>query len=78
MGRKYYLIHTVKLLGQLTGLLTAAFLTSETALQNGYHVKELRKSTPITYEDLKDYNVFIVPEANIPYKNLSRTLCYNM
>ena len=36
--------------------------------QNGYHVKELRKSTPITYEDLKDYNVFIVPEANIPYK----------
>ncbi|MDR2992709.1 MAG: DUF2194 domain-containing protein, partial [Bacillus cereus] len=36
--------------------------------QNGYHVKELRKSTPITYEDLKNYNVFIVPEANIPYK----------
>lgn len=36
--------------------------------KNGYHVKELRKSTPITYEDLKDYNVFIVPEANIPYK----------
>ncbi|MCI4060525.1 DUF2194 domain-containing protein, partial [Bacillus cereus] len=21
-----------------------------------------------TYEDLKDYNVFIVPDANIPYK----------
>ncbi|EJR02069.1 hypothetical protein [Bacillus cereus] len=36
--------------------------------QNGYHVKELRKSAPITYEDLKNYNVFIVPEANIPYK----------
>ncbi|WP_459502437.1 DNA-binding protein [Bacillus sp. C1] len=36
--------------------------------QNGYFVKELRKSTPITYEDLKDYQVFIVPEANIPYK----------
>ena len=36
--------------------------------QNGYHVKELRKSTPITYDDLKNYNVFIVPEANIPYK----------
>lgn len=36
--------------------------------QNGYHVKELRKSTSITYDDLKNYNVFIVPEANIPYK----------
>lgn len=34
----------------------------------GFFVKELRKSTPITYDDLKDYNVFIVPEANIPYK----------
>lgn len=36
--------------------------------KNGYFVKELRQSTPITYENLKDYNVFIVPEANIPYK----------
>ncbi|AWC27570.1 DNA-binding protein [Bacillus cytotoxicus] len=35
---------------------------------NGYFVKELRQSNPITYETLKDYNVFIVPEANIPYK----------
>ena len=46
--------------------------------QNGYYVKELRKSTSITYEDLRDYNVFIVPEANIPYKNLNKTQCYNM
>lgn len=34
----------------------------------GYYVKELRKTTPITLDDLKDYDVFILPEANIPYK----------
>ena len=34
----------------------------------GYYVKELRKSNPITYEDLQSYNVFIIGEANIPYK----------
>lgn len=34
----------------------------------GYDVKELRKSTPITYEDLKNYHLFVIPEANIPYK----------
>lgn len=35
---------------------------------NGYFVKELRKSGSITYNDIKDYDVFIMPEANIPYK----------
>ncbi|MFC0211469.1 OmpL47-type beta-barrel domain-containing protein [Paenibacillus chartarius] len=35
---------------------------------NGYYVKELRKAAPITFDDLKDYNVFVIPEANIPYK----------
>jgi hypothetical protein len=34
----------------------------------GYYAKELRKTTPITYQDLQDYNVFIIGEANIPYK----------
>ncbi|WP_150267416.1 DNA-binding protein [Paenibacillus tepidiphilus] len=34
----------------------------------GYYVKELRKSTPITLADLSGYDVFILPEANIPYK----------
>ena len=29
---------------------------------------ELRKSTPITYSDLSSYNVFVIPEANIPFK----------
>ena len=36
--------------------------------EKGYYVKELRKTTPITLDDLKDYDVFILPEANIPYK----------
>ncbi|MBO0477546.1 WxL domain-containing protein [Vagococcus sp. DIV0080] len=35
---------------------------------NGYYVKELRKTTPITLDDLKEYDVFVLPEANIPYK----------
>nr|WP_231566544.1 lamin tail domain-containing protein [Pontibacillus marinus] len=36
---------------------------------NGYAVKELRKQGAITYDDLKDYDVFVMPEANIPYKS---------
>lgn len=35
---------------------------------NGYYVKELRKSTPITIDDLQGYDVFVIGEANIPYK----------
>lgn len=35
---------------------------------NGYYVKELRKATPITIEDLQGYDVFVIGEANIPYK----------
>jgi hypothetical protein len=34
----------------------------------GYYVKELRKTTPITLSDLSGYDVFIIGEANIPYK----------
>lgn len=36
--------------------------------QEGYYVKELRKTTPITSSDLSGYDVFIVAEANVPYK----------
>ncbi|MBB6734248.1 chitinase N-terminal domain-containing protein [Cohnella zeiphila] len=36
--------------------------------QDGYYVKELRKATPFTYDDLKDYSVFVVAEPNIPFK----------
>ncbi|MFC5450939.1 OmpL47-type beta-barrel domain-containing protein [Paenibacillus aestuarii] len=35
---------------------------------NGYYVKELRKSTPITLSDLSGYDVFVVAESNVPYK----------
>ncbi len=35
----------------------------------GYYVEELRQRTPITYEDLADFQVFVIPEANIPYKD---------
>ncbi|WP_053217559.1 DUF5689 domain-containing protein [Virgibacillus senegalensis] len=35
----------------------------------GYYVEELRQTTPITYEDLADYQVFVIPEANIPFKD---------
>jgi hypothetical protein len=34
----------------------------------GYYVSELRKSSAISYSDLESYDVFIIPEANIPYK----------
>ncbi|MBN8192881.1 lamin tail domain-containing protein [Bacillus sp. NTK074B] len=34
----------------------------------GHYVKELRKNTPITLEDLSTYDVFVIGEANIPYK----------
>lgn len=36
--------------------------------EKGFYVKELRKKTPITLDDLKNYDVFVLPEANIPYK----------
>jgi hypothetical protein len=35
---------------------------------NGFYVKELRKTTEITLADLSNYDVFVIPEANIPYK----------
>ncbi|MEC0236434.1 endonuclease [Paenibacillus kribbensis] len=39
------------------------------ALANrGYDVHELRKATPITYNDLKDYDVLVTAEPNIPFK----------
>src|SRR5699024_5963961 len=36
--------------------------------ENGYDVDELRQTTPITFDNLKDYDVFVLPEANIPFK----------
>ncbi|MFP7493098.1 endonuclease [Terribacillus saccharophilus] len=36
--------------------------------EEGYYVKELRKTTAITYEDIRDYDVFVIPEPNIAFK----------
>jgi len=36
--------------------------------RKGYFVKELRKQTPLTYGDLSTYDVFVIPEANVPFK----------
>lgn len=36
--------------------------------QEGYYVKELRQSTPITLGDLTGYDVFVTAESNVPYK----------
>ncbi|WP_420489812.1 Ig domain protein group 2 domain protein [Neobacillus drentensis] len=60
--------------GQTAGaadwVLNGGFSDFANALANkGYYAKELRKTTPITYEDLQGYNVFIIGEANIPYKS---------
>ncbi|MBL0386009.1 endonuclease [Tumebacillus sp. ITR2] len=39
------------------------------ALANaGFYVKELRKTTPITLADLQPYDVFVVAEAQFPFK----------
>ncbi|MGM0882497.1 MAG: lamin tail domain-containing protein [Bacillota bacterium] len=59
--------------GQTAGaadwVIDGAFSDFGNALANeGYDVKELRKTTPIVLSDLSDYDVFVVGEANIPYK----------
>ncbi|WP_410514961.1 DNA-binding protein [Paenibacillus sp. BR2-3] len=43
----------------------------------GYYVKELRKSTAITLSDLSGYDVFIIPEANTPYKTSEQAALLN-
>lgn len=60
--------------GQTAGaadwVIDGGFSDYATALAGqGYYVKELRKTTPITLSDLSGYNVFIIGEANIPYKS---------
>lgn len=55
--------------GAADWVIDGAFSDYGNALANiGYYVKELRKTTPITYDDLKDYDVFITAEANVPFK----------
>lgn len=59
--------------GQTAGaadwVLDGGFSDFANALANdGYFAKELRKTSPITYQDLQDYDVFVIGEANVPYK----------
>ncbi|TXK84209.1 DNA-binding protein [Paenibacillus sp. N3.4] len=64
--------------GQTAGaadwVIDGGFSDFANALGNaGYYVKELRKSTPITLSDLSAYDVFVIGEANIPYKTSEQT-----
>lgn len=59
--------------GQTAGaadwVIDGGFSDFANALANdGYDVKELRKTTPFTYDDLKEYNVFVIAEPQIPFK----------
>lgn len=59
--------------GQTAGaadwVIDGAFSDFANGLANkGYLVKELRKNSAISYEDLSKHDVFVIPEANIPYK----------
>ncbi|WP_411736401.1 DUF5689 domain-containing protein [Paenibacillus sp. M2] len=59
--------------GQTAGaadwVINGGFSDFGNALANdGYYVKELRKTTPFTYDDLKEYNVFVIAEPQIPFK----------
>ncbi len=55
--------------GAADWVIDGGFSDYATALANeGYYVTELRKNSEITYADLQNYEVFIIPEANIPYK----------
>ncbi|CAN7367372.1 DNA-binding protein [Paenibacillus sp. LjRoot56] len=64
--------------GQTAGaadwVIDGAFSDFANALGNaGYYVKELRKSTAITLSDLSAYDVFVIGEANIPYKTTEQS-----
>jgi hypothetical protein len=55
--------------GAADWVIDGAFSDFGNALANdGFYVKELRKTTPITLTDLSAYDVFVCAEANIPFK----------
>ncbi|MFZ4451170.1 endonuclease [Salibacterium aidingense] len=55
--------------GQADWVIDGAFSDfAEGIADNGYHVEELRQTEPIELEDLQPYDVFVIPEANIPFK----------
>lgn len=58
--------------GQTTGqsdwVIDGAFSDFADALvEEGYTVEEFRSDDPLTMDDLNDYDVFVIPEANIPF-----------
>ncbi|MGY4688826.1 endonuclease [Salibacterium sp. K-3] len=56
--------------GQADWVIDGAFSDfAEGIADNGYAVDELRQSEPISIDDLEPYDVFIIPEANIPFKS---------
>lgn len=55
--------------GQADWVIDGAFSDFAEALgSKGYYVKELRQQTPIKLNDLQEYDIFVLPEANVPYK----------
>ncbi|MED0716235.1 DNA-binding protein [Aeribacillus composti] len=55
--------------GQSDWVIDGAFSDFANALlEAGYTVKEHRSLDPLTLEDLEGYDVFIIPEAQIPFK----------
>ncbi|GAA0287512.1 DNA/RNA endonuclease YhcR with UshA esterase domain [Gracilibacillus halotolerans] len=55
--------------GQADWVIDGAFSDfAEAIADNGYEVVEFRKNSPMTLEDLEPYDVFVIPEANIPFK----------
>ncbi|RSL33591.1 endonuclease [Salibacterium salarium] len=55
--------------GQADWVIDGAFSDfAEGIADNGYEVKELRQTSPIDVDDLEPYDVFVIPEANIPFQ----------
>lgn len=59
--------------GQSDWVIDGAFSDFADALvENGYYVKEHRSAEPLTSADLDGYDVFIIPEAQIPFKAIEQ------
>lgn len=55
--------------GNADWVIDGAFSDFAAALAGGgYEVKELRKTDPIALEDLQNWDVFVIPEASVPFQ----------
>ncbi|WP_430352212.1 hypothetical protein [Viridibacillus arvi] len=55
--------------GQADWVINGAFSDFANALvAEDYYVKEHRSANPLTLQDLQGYDVFVIPEAQIPFK----------